>query len=475
MIEKLYELVGDSGGYEGDFLYIASFISTFSAPLKAPQWTFVGLRSAFESRMYDSMLRDIMRRCFVLGGRTIIGGVDDVQDSKMDRALARLLVDKDTEASFLFKPDSSPDMSPGFLGLPVEQRTRLVRFLMQSVFDTPSSSFTATENPQTPVVGLDAEGRRYFLLVDTSLEVGCWRETPLDGRIELVATSTDIIGTLGGSLRNAIVLPDRSKSICIYCRKKVNDSSVTCLGCQVGVCHYKCLPAAELSGYPWCCSGDCKQFCLAEALHRFVEDIEPQQKAAMRKRRRLNGELNALHINAPNFEVDSSSRRSTRGRSTGTVDYSFRDYDKLMSDAIRKSERKLEYASSEEEAVPQARPMSREERMALRDRRGTQTGSREHFEAESVSAYRMDSMEPDVERGESVESSQEYHEESIEDELAADTSYHEPEVTQEVPESVVTSDEHMQESAVVNIDGFNHNETSIADVADSTQIHGSIL
>jgi hypothetical protein len=106
-------------------------------------------------------------------------------------------------------------------------------------------------------------------------------------------------------------------------------------------------------------------------LQSFVEEIEPLQKAATRKRRRLAGELHALQIGSGNFEVDPSSRRASRARATGTVDYSFRDYDKFISHAIRKSEKKSDLTSSEEEGRsrrPVSRVMTREERMALRAR-----------------------------------------------------------------------------------------------------------
>lgn len=72
-LAKFKEYCGTLGGYEADFLYLCWFITSFAEALKSPQWTFVGLRTALESDQHDPILRDIMRRCFVLSGRNIIG------------------------------------------------------------------------------------------------------------------------------------------------------------------------------------------------------------------------------------------------------------------------------------------------------------------------------------------------------------------------------------------------------------------
>jgi hypothetical protein len=369
MLEKLKELVGDLGGYESDFLFIASMVSAFPEQLKLPSWTFVGLRSALDSYGVDPALRDLVRRCFGMNGRPIIGGSDEQADSRIDKAIMKLLAEREMEASFMF-PQGLPDLSQGFLALPLEVKTRLIRFLMQGVFDSPPASFIVGGLPASPLIGMDAESHRYFLLKDSSLEVGLWRELSESGLVQLIATNTDAITTIVQSLRKAVSLPDRTRTTCVYCRKKVSSQPVVCVGCEIGSCHYSCLPARELTGCLWACSPDCHQMGLANALQTFVEEVEPLQKAEMRKRRRLQGELNSLRISSSGVEGDSSSRRTTRGRPTSSVDYSFRDYDRLMKDAIKKSERGMYYTSSEEEAPEvQRRPMSRDQRMALRESR----------------------------------------------------------------------------------------------------------
>jgi hypothetical protein len=134
------------------------------------------------------------------------------------------------------------------------------------------------------------------------------------------------------------------------------------------------MPDSELIGLPWSCSGQCRQSKLANDIALFVAEIEPIQKAAARKKRRLASELSSLQINSRDFDdAPSSSRRvSTRGgRSASSFDYSFREFDRAISDAIRKSERKSADAESSEEEPRQlsSRTLSREERMALRNRR----------------------------------------------------------------------------------------------------------
>ena len=371
MIEKFRELCGDLGGYESDFLYICSFITAFDAPLKSPTWSFVGLRTAFNMPSHDHVLRDIMRRCFVLAGRNIIGGIDDSQDSRMDRAITRLLADREFDASILFPYDTIPDLTNGFLSLSTDTRVRLVRFIMQSVFSAPHVILSGVTNPSIALVGIDAGGHRYYLLKDSTLEVGCWREVANSGAVELIATSTDIMSSMAASLKADLVHPERSKGMCTYCRKKISEEVVTCHGCEYGSCHYKCLPSAELNGIPWSCSSACRQSYLANTIQMFVDEIEPQQKAAMRKRRRLAGEIHSLQIHSNDFKTDNSRRSTRGGRATGAVDYSFRDYDKFISHAIKRSERRADYASSEEETYiePVAKVMSREERMALREKK----------------------------------------------------------------------------------------------------------
>jgi len=144
------------------------------------------------------------------------------------------------------------------------------------------------------------------------------------------------------------------------------------------MCHYECLPAEELIGIPWCCSNACHQLALASILQGFVAEIEPLQKAAARKKRRLASEMSSLQITARDYGESSSRRVSTRGgRVTSGHDYSFRDYDRAISDAIRKSERKSADAYSSEEEIAShrevSRNLSREERMAMRNKRFEET------------------------------------------------------------------------------------------------------
>lgn len=370
MLGKFRELCGDCGGYEGDFMFVCAFIVNMEVQLKSPQWTFIGLRTAFNLPVHDTTLRDIMRRCFVLSGRNIIGGVDDANDSRMDRAISRLLSDRELEASILFREVSLPDMSAGFLSLSTDTRLRVVRFIMQSVFETPNVGINTTDHMRNAHVGTDAEGNRYYVLHDTSLEVGCWKESKGTYQVELVATSTDEMSNLATRLKSGVNLPDRSRNACVYCRKKTSESDIQCMGCGEGPCHFKCMPASELNGLQWVCSAECRQVHLSNFLAAFVADIEPQQKAAMRKRRRLAGEIHALQINSQDYQAEGLRRSSRERRVVSQPDYSFRDYEKSMSQAIRRSERKSDYASSEEEAmyVPSPRPLTREERMALRKR-----------------------------------------------------------------------------------------------------------
>lgn len=368
-VESFREIVGDLGGYEADFLYIASFVAAFQSALKLPEWTFVDLRSGLEAPYQHPVIRDILRRCFGLAGRPLIMGNEGGDSSRIDKAFAKLLSDRSMEAVFYF-PEGIPDVTQGFSFLPLDTRTRLTRFLIQNVFDSPSSSLQASLSEPSPIVGADAEGHRYFLLKDSSLEVGCWREVGRNGVIELLATSTDVITNLAAKLRGACNPPDRSKTVCVYCRKKMSGTPTICKACEKGCCHFSCLPANELTGLPWCCSDDCRQLRLAISLQEFVDEVEPLQKAAMRKRRRLQTEIRSLQMSDGKADIDTGSRRTSRGRNTSGFDYSFRDYDRLMTEAIRKSERKTDAYSSEED-IPRATTanLSREERMALRERR----------------------------------------------------------------------------------------------------------
>ena len=369
MLEKFRDLVGDLGGYESDFLYMVSFISSFERQLKTPAWTFMSLRKALDSSKHDPLLRDIMRRCFALAGRPIIGGIDDPTDPRLDKAIVKLLADRSDEASLLF-PGGTPDLTYGFLSMSVDSRARIIRFLMESVFESSSSSVASQPPEVTHLLGMDEEYRRYFLLKDSTLEVGCWRELTSSGLVELIATTTDGISNISVSLRKSVSVPDRARNMCTFCRKRVTEPSIACVGCSGGCCHYKCLPSDQLNGLQWACSNSCYQSHLATSLQTFVAEIEPLQKAEMRKRRRLQGELNSLRISGAGFEDSTADRRTTRGRSVSGVDYSFRDYDRLMREAIRKSEKKSDYTSSEEEApLQRPRNMTREERMAMRERR----------------------------------------------------------------------------------------------------------
>ena len=217
-MEDVRRLCGNLGGYEADFLYICAFLSAFESPLKSPAWTFVGLRAALESPRYDPVLKNIMRRCFVLASRNIIGGVDDENDSRMDRAIARLITDRPLEASILFQGRTFAEIeSVGFLSLNYEDRARMVRFIMQATFETPHMILQNAEPTGTSLVGVDAEGSRYHLLKDTSLEVGCWKEVDKFGSVELIATTTDALLGVSNGLRSPVVFPDRTKNTCVYC------------------------------------------------------------------------------------------------------------------------------------------------------------------------------------------------------------------------------------------------------------------
>ena len=380
IMEELKELCGDLGGYEADFLYICTYLASLEGPLKSPAWTFVGLRSALESPRYDSLLKNIMRRCFVLASRNIIGGVDDENDSRMDRAIHRLIMDRPIEASILFPGTILPELeSVGFLGLSYNQRARVVRFIMQTSFESPNIALQGAEVSGSPIVGTDADGTRYFLVKDSTLEVGCWKEVDQFGSVELIATTTDGLLNVSNTLRSSSSYPGRTKDTCVYCRKRTQSGieSQLCAGCSVGKSHGKCVPSSELNGLPWCCTRECKQLALSNFLRDFANEIEPQQKAAARKKRRIASELSSLQISAKDYGTTDTRRRSTTttrgGRQSSSVDYSFRDYDKAISDAIRKSERKSmseTYSSEEDTAYKQAsRSLSRDERMALRNQR----------------------------------------------------------------------------------------------------------
>lgn len=368
MIELFEECCGNLGGYESDFLYLCSFVSFFNSRLKCPDWTFVGLRNALESPTHHPILREVLRKSLVLAGRSIIGGSEDAGDSRLDRAIARLVDEKEFERSILFSNGIIPDMTQGFLSLSAEMRLRVVRLVLLTAVSSNSLTVSGEEVITDSMIGIDENGWRYFLLKDSNLEVGCWKESSSHGNVELLGTSLDAIAAFASTLRSAVIFPQRSKSECIYCSKRASDNPVVCSACMVGTCHYSCLPSDELNGLPWTCSRFCRQSHLAQYLLNFVEDLEPLQKAAQRKRRRLAGELHALQMGSGSLDQDPSSRRHSRVRTKGTVDYSFRDYDKSISHAIRRSERKPDYTSSEEE--PRSRPLtrilSRDERMALR-------------------------------------------------------------------------------------------------------------
>jgi hypothetical protein len=318
-MDDLKALCGDLGGYEADFLYICTYLASFDGPLKSPPWTFVGLRSALESVRYDTLLKTIMRRCFVLASRNIIGGVDDENDSRMDRAIQRLLIDRPIEAAILFQGAPPEIESVGFLGLAYDQRARVVRFIMQATFETPSIVFQGSEVPISPVVGYDATGSRYFLVKDSTLEVGCWKEVDQFGSVELIATSTDGLLTVSNTLRSSVTFPDRTKDMCVYCRKRApaGGDSELCSGCITGKCHMKCMPSSEFIGLPWCCTPACRQLALSNYLRDFANEIEPQQKAAARKKRRLASELSSLQISAKDYGTTESRRRSTTTRRGG--------------------------------------------------------------------------------------------------------------------------------------------------------------
>jgi hypothetical protein len=367
-MEKFKQACADLGGYEADFLYMSAFVSCFLTQLKSPAWTFIGLRASLNISYHDSVLRDILRRCFTLAGRGIIGGIEDEVDSRLDRAIVRLLSDRELEASLLFP--HGVDMSEGFLSLSTDMKARLVRFIMQTVFENPTSLTRGSDDIGFPWVAEDSQGNRYFVIKDTTLEIGCWKQMPNHGQVELIAANTETLSVFLLKLRSGLDSPARSKHTCIYCKKRSADNaSITCRGCQIGCCHFRCMPPSELSGLPWSCSPTCRELHLIEYLDAFIKEIEPLQKAVMRKRRRLAGEISSLQISTKGFESERRERTSTRERrSSGHIDYSFKDFDRSISEAIKRSERR-ESAESDEELSPQVRPVSREERMALRHQR----------------------------------------------------------------------------------------------------------
>ncbi len=384
IFDQFKEFCGNLGGYEADFMCICSYLVAFATPLKNPPWTFIGLRSALDSNHHDSVIRDVMRRCFVLAGRNIIGGMEDPTDNRMDRALARLMQDKEFEYSILLERSLGDlkditETSFVFLSQNAEVRARVLRFLFQVTLDNVHSSMYQVVKPTTSVVGIDRDGFRYYFLSDSNLEIGCWKEIDSVGAVELIATTTEGLLTSLSALKAKLDMSEQliSKGACSYCRKRTGNTSdeVICDGCQVGTCHYRCIPANELLGFPWTCSGDCRESCALRKLSDLLDQIEPLQRAAMRKRRRLAAEIHSLEISSKDFTNTENVRTSRRGRHIQgqSVDYSFRDYDKAISDAIRKSERKSEHSVSDEEYIhykePSHRPMSRDERMALRSAR----------------------------------------------------------------------------------------------------------
>jgi hypothetical protein len=385
ILEKFKEFCGSLGGYETDFMYVCSFLVAFAGPLKNPQWTFVGVRSSLEMQYHEPITRDVMRRCFVLAGRNIIGGMDDPLDGRMDRALARLMNDREFEYSLLLESTLGPldgitETSFSYLALPADNRVRVLRFLMQVTLDNPNSALYQSESPPTSLVGVDEDESRYFFIMDTSLEVGCWKEVDVFGSLELIATNVEALTAILSGMRSKLSeeLQSISGGTCGYCRKRSSGSSdeVVCTGCKKGSCHYRCVPALELQGFSWTCSKACAGMCLVTKLTSLVDEVEPLQRAAMRKRRRLAAEINSLQISTRDTQVSESTRTSKRGRvitSNSSVDYSFRDYDKAITDAIRKSERRSDNSLSDEE-TPHTReqlvyrPVSRDERMARRSR-----------------------------------------------------------------------------------------------------------
>ena len=278
-----------------------------------------------------------------------------MNDSRMDRAIARLVGDRELEASILFpeKPDFATE---GFLTHNTDMRARIVRFIMQNVFENPIPLVFSTESL---LVGIDSLDRKYYVLQDPGLDIGCWRQISPFGTMELVATDTTTLSSIELLLRTGMSeLPDRTKNVCVYCRKKGTDL-ITCIGCQVGAAHSFCF--TPIPHIAWACSDACKDLSLANRLGSFIAVIEPLQKAAMRKRRRMAHEIS--NLGGGTSSVEGSKRVSRSGRVSGTVDYSFREFDEAISSAIRKSERNDIQLVFQPEP---SRTLSREERMALR-------------------------------------------------------------------------------------------------------------
>jgi hypothetical protein len=371
LLDAFQRTVDCQSSYEGDFLYIASFIAAFETALRAKTWTFIELRSSLEAQSYTSFLRDALRRCLGLSGRTVIMGSDGLDASRLDRGLYKFLQEKSLESSLLLSHDT-PDLSKGLHSLDVESRTRIVRLVFQSALDSPNSSITSSGTQAGPLIGKDSTDCRYFLLKDCDLEVGCWKEEVPCGKICLIATTTHALCALVATLRSSRALPPQSVDTCVFCRKRLSGDVVSCKACSSGRCHFACLPPDQLVGIEWCCGDSCYQVNLASLIQAFVDEVEPLQKAAMRKRRRLQTEVRSLNISG----LDTGSGRGSRARGRTDIDYSFRNYDKLMQEAIRKSERGEDVSSSEEEPSRLGpRNLSREQRMAERERRNTGASS----------------------------------------------------------------------------------------------------
>ena len=297
-----------------------------------------------------------------------------MHDSRMDRAISRLISDRQVEAECLFSRGEALDfVQSGFLSRSADERARTVRFIMQSVFESPQALLSAGFKLVDSLIGIDSQLRRYYLIQDTMLDIGCWREIEGSNVVELVATDTPMLSGLVASLKPNIPIPDWTKNVCTYCRKRIVSGTISllCGGCPTGTCHTSCVPDLEVYDKFWACSPACRDLSLILNFERFIEEIEPLQKAAMRKRRRLASEISALQVHSKFEQATGDSRRSSRGRVSGVVDYSFRDYDQAISNAIRKSEKKSDYYSEEDSLYvqPATRQLSREDRMLMREKR----------------------------------------------------------------------------------------------------------
>lgn len=279
----------------------------------------------------------------------------------------KLLSDREFEASILFPMGSVPDLTlGGFLTQSTEIRARLVRFLMQNTFENPVS--IPVVSLDSFLLGSDSLNHSYYVLKDTSLDVGCWRF--IGGDFELVATDTAALMSIEIKLRSSMgLLPNRTAGVCCLCRKRVGSSNICiCIGCKVGTAHKSCVLSDWVT-----CSVECSDLALCNRILAYIEEIEPLQKAAMRKRRRMNHELSNLGLTT---QV-SGTRVSSRGRVSGNVDYSFREFDEAITHAIRKSEKKSnEYIPEyEKQDLVSTKTLTRDERMALR--RAANEGSSE--------------------------------------------------------------------------------------------------